>query len=96
MAAQLSVGYLNEKVKSMEMYTSWYILFDGNDTQFLSKVDQKVCIEDIFRTPVTVNVGGNYLALSPETHGAHGREEAFDFPLVGGGSVFLKDRSVFL
>ena len=78
------------------MYPGWYILFYGNDTQFLSKGDQKVGIEDILRTPVTVNVGGNYLALSLETHGAHGREEAFDFPLVGGGSVSLKDRSVSL
>jgi hypothetical protein len=74
MAAQLSVGYLNEKVKSTETYKSRYILFDGNDTQFLSRVDQKVGIEDIFRTPVTVNVGGNYLALSLEAHGVHGRE----------------------
>jgi hypothetical protein len=96
MAAQLSVGYLHEKVKSTEMYPSWYILFDGNDTQFLGKVDQKICIEDILRIPITVNIGGNYLALSLETHGAHGREKAFDLPLVGSGSVSLKDRSVSL
>ena len=38
-AAQLSVRYLNKKVRSMKMSTSFCILFDGNDAQFLSEVD---------------------------------------------------------
>ena len=66
------------------------ILFDGNDTQFLSKVDQKIGIENVLRSPVTVNVGSDDLALSLEARGAHGREKALDFPLVGGGSIPLK------
>ena len=94
MAAQLSVGYLNNEVRSAGMSTSCRILFNGNNAQFLSKVDQKVSTEDIFWSPVTVNTGGNHLTLSLETRRTHGGEKALNFPLVGGRPISLESNSV--
>lgn len=94
-AAQLSEGYLNQKVRSMGMCVACYILFDANDAQFLSKVDQKVGVEDILQSPIAVNVGGNDLTLSLETLGAHGVNSALNFHLVGRRSISLKEFSIF-
>lgn len=54
------------------MYAGYHILLNSNDTQFLSKVNQKVGVKDIDWSPVTVNIGGNDLALSFETLRTHG------------------------
>lgn len=53
-----------------------YVLFNGNDAYFLTEVDQKTGVEDIVRSPVAIDVGGNKLILSLETLGAHGSEDA--------------------
>lgn len=88
--AQLSEGYLNQKVRSMGMCITCRILFDGNDAELLSKVNQEVRVEDILRSPVAIDIGGDDLILSPETLGAHGVKSALNFRLVGVGPVSLK------
>lgn len=60
----------------------------------MSKVDQKVGVEDIIQSPVAVNIGSNDLALSLETLGTHSVKSALNFHLVGRGSVSLKKSSV--
>lgn len=72
-----------------------HILFDSNDGQLLSKVDQEVGVEDVLRSPVAVDIGGDELTLSPETLGAHGVKSTLNFHLVGRGSIFLKELSIF-
>ena len=76
------------------MSTSYRILFDGNDTQFLSKVDQKVGVEDIFWGPVTIDTGGDHLTLSFQTRRTHGRKKALDFSLIRSGPIPLESGSV--
>ena len=78
------------------MWTICHILFDSNYAQFLSKVSQKVCFEDILGSPVAVNIGGNELVASLETLGAHGGNNALYFLLVGRGSIFLKQMGQIL
>lgn len=74
----------------MGMCITCRILFDGNDAELLSKVDQEVRVEDILRSPVAIDIGGDDLILSPETLGAHGVKSALNFCLVGVGPVSLK------
>lgn len=89
-AAQLSEGYLSEKVRLVKMWVGRCILFDSDDSQFLSKVDQKVSVEDILQSPVSVNIGSNDLVLSLETLGTHSVNGTLYFRLVGCGPVSLK------
>lgn len=65
-AAQLSEGYLNQWLDAWRR-RAHYVLFNGNDAHFLSKVDQKASVEDIVRSPVAIDIGGNKLVLSLET-----------------------------
>ena len=59
----------------------------------MSKVSQKVGVEDILYSPVTVDIGCNDLTLSVKTLGAHGGKKALYFLLVGLGPVSLKNTS---
>ena len=74
----------------MGMCITCRLLFDSNEGQLLSKVNQEVGIENILRSPVAVDIGGDELILCPETLGAHGIKSALNFHLVGFGSVSLK------
>ena len=73
------------------MSTGSRVLFDSNDTQFLSEVYQKVGIENILRSPVTIDIGTDELALSLEARSAHGSNKIPDFPLVVSWSISLEN-----
>ena len=88
-AAQLSAGYLNQKVREIQMWIMCHAPLDSNYAQFLSKVNQKVCVEDSLGSPGAVDIGGNELVLSLESLRAHGGDNALYFRLVRQRTIFL-------
>ena len=78
----------------MEMCAGCRILFNTDNAHFLSKVSQKVGVEDVLYSPVTVDIGGDDLTLGVKTLGAHGGKKALYLLLVGLGPVTLKNSLV--